>query len=91
MKNYYDILEIGMTATKENIYDAYKNKISQFNSLPFHTQKMINEIKTLKEALYILGNTEKRKIYNKKITLQNITDDFDNTKICNRLFSIVQN
>lgn len=91
MKNYYDILDIGMTATKDDIYEAYKNKISQFNGLHFHTQQMINEIKNLKEALYVLGNTEKRKIYNKKITLQNITDDFDNTKICNRLFSIVQN
>ena len=25
MKNYYDILEIGMTATKENIYDGRKH------------------------------------------------------------------
>jgi DnaJ-class molecular chaperone len=94
MQNYYEILNIDINATKEEVYDAYKNKISQFNSLPFHTQKMIGEIKKLKEALYVLGNTEKRKIYNNKlklnINLNNISDEFDNTKICNRLFSIVQ-
>ena len=92
MKNYYEILSINNNATEEKIYDAYRNKISQFNHLPFHTQKMIAEIKLLKEALYVLGDDIKRQKYNKKIEKleQYYTEDkvINNTKICDRLFSI---
>lgn len=92
MKNYYEILSINNNATEEQIYDAYRNKISQFNHLPFHTPKMIAEIKLLKEALYVLGDDIKRQKYNKKIEKleQYYTEDkvINNTKICDRLFSI---
>ena len=54
---------------------------------------MINEIKKLKEALYILSNNEKKNKYDKKLNKYNeylIDNDNDkvNTKICDRLFSI---
>jgi DnaJ-class molecular chaperone len=92
MKNYYIILNINNTATEDEIYNAYNTKITQFNHLPFHTSKMINEIKLLKEALYVLGDSIKREKYNnkfKKNNQYNEKDDLlDNTKICNRLFSI---
>ena len=92
MKNYYNILNIDNNATEEQIYDAYREKISQFNHLPFHTPKMIEEIKLLKEALYVLGDDVKRHKYNKKMEkLEQYNSEgreIDNTKICNRLFSI---
>ncbi len=90
--NYYNILGIENTATDDEIYNAYRLKIGQFNHLPFHTHKMINEIKLLKEALYVLANEKKRKKYDIKFNKTNkyIEDSriIDNTKICDRLFSI---
>lgn len=92
MKNYYEILSVANNATEEQIYDAYRDKIEQFNHLPFHTTKMIEEIKLLKEALYVLGDETKRKKYNNKMgKLEQYYSEgrtIDNTKICNRLFSI---
>ena len=91
MKNYYEILNINNNATEDEIYEAYKLKISQFNHLPFHTNKMITEIKLLKEALYILSDNIKRSKYNNKIQNIKLYEEgklIDNTKICDRLFSI---
>ena len=92
LKNYYNILNLKENSTEEEIYNAYNLQISQFNNLPFHTQKMINEIKILKEAIYVLGNTEKRNKYNKKWKslkdFEELDTTIDNTKICDRLFSI---
>ena len=91
-KNYYEILEINNTASENEIYMAYKLKIVQFNHLPFHTHKMINEIKLLKEALYVLGDIKKREKYNIKYYKINQYNEenrtIDNTKVFDRLFSI---
>jgi DnaJ-class molecular chaperone len=93
MKDYYEILEVNINVSEDEIYNAYNLKISQFNHLPFFTSKMIKEIKTLKEAIYVLGNKKKREIYNKKYNLnlkykkEEDIKEFDNTKIYNRLFS----
>jgi DnaJ-class molecular chaperone len=92
MKNYYEILNINNDASEEQIYDAYRYKIAQFNHLPFHTSKMILEIKLLKEALYVLGDENKRQKYDNKINkLEEYNSEgrnIDNTKICDRLFSV---
>lgn len=92
MKDYYNILNIDINASEEQIYDAYRDKISQFNHLPFHTPKMISDIKLLKEALYVLSDPTRRYKYDNKMMKMakyNTEDkDFDNTQICNRLFSI---
>jgi DnaJ-class molecular chaperone len=92
MKNYYEILNIEINATEDEIYQAYNIKIAQFNHLPFHTQKMISEIKLLKEALYVLTDDIRRKKYNNKYEkiaqYEEIGKSVDNTKICDRLFSI---
>ncbi len=92
MKNYYEILGIPNNANEKNIYDSYKNKIAQFNHLPFHTSKMVEEIKLLKEALYVLSDKNKRMKYdNKREKMTCFYDEgrtIDNTKICDRLFSI---
>ena len=60
MKNYYEILNINQDVDETEIYESYRKKINQFNGLPFLTNKMINEIKNLKIAIYILGDTQKR-------------------------------
>ena len=92
MKNYYKILNINNNALEEQIYDAYRDKIAQFNHLPFHTPKMILEIKLLKEALYVLEDKIRRQKYDKKmekLEQYNLEGrNIDSTKICNRLFSV---
>ena len=93
MKDFYEILNIDSNASEEQVYDAYRDKISQFNHLPFHTQKMISEIKLLKEALYVLGDEDRRKKYDNKIEKlkqYNIEGrNIDSTKIIDRLFSVI--
>ena len=91
--NYYEILDINNKVTEDEIYKAYNKKISQFNHLPFHTSKMIYEIKLLKEALYVLGDDIKRKKYDYKYQknkqYEENSTSIDNTKVCERLFSII--
>lgn len=92
MKDYYEILEISLDASEDEIYDAYNKKIVQFKHLPFFTNQMIQEIKLLKEAIYVLGDENKRQKYNYKFNNYKQYEEegrhIDNTKICNRLFSI---
>ena len=99
MKNYYNILDIELEQVNTKIIKkAYKIKISQFNKLPFLTKDMIIDIKNIKEAYYVLKNERFKHIYDKKMKIQNnkkssITSKFDNndsnnTKICDRMFSL---
>ncbi len=92
MKNYYEIFNIKQTASDDEIYEAYRTKIQQYNGLPFLTKQMISEIKSLKIGIYILGDTNKRIKYDKKLNnMKNYNDTskyLDSTKICDRLFSI---
>ncbi len=96
MKDYYLVLGVEKNSSKSQIYEGYKIKISRFNNLPFHTKQMIEDIKTLKEGLYILSDNNKRNKYDIKLdeTKKYVNEEdnpFDNTKICNRLFSITFN
>ena len=91
MKNYYDILNVKKDASENEIYKAYRDKISQFNGLPFLTKQMSVEIKELKVAIYILGDEIKRQKYNIKMGHKKPiqpNNSIENTKICDRLFSI---
>jgi DnaJ-class molecular chaperone len=93
LRNYYEILNIDKNAPEDEIYKSYNQKILQFNHLPFHTSKMINEIKLLKEALYVLGDDIKRQKYDYKYEKNKQYEEnntsIDNTKVCERLFSII--
>lgn len=99
MKDYYEILNLDKSATSDQIKQSYYDHISRFKGLPFLTQKMIDEIKELKIAYYILGNSEKRNLYDirskpKNTIYQNSesNDDFvENTKINDRLFGNIFN
>ena len=94
MKDYYIILCINnMDDVDSNeIKKQYNIQISKFRGLPFLTKMMIQDIKNIKEALYILSNPIMKikydKILKKQKQLENDTRYVDNTKICDRLFSI---
>jgi DnaJ-class molecular chaperone len=92
MKDYYEILEVSIDVSEDEIYEAYNKKIVQFKHLPFFTNQMIQEIKLLKEAIYVLGDENKREKYNYKLNNYKQYEaegrHIDNTKICDRLFSI---
>jgi|APSaa5957512535_1039671.scaffolds.fasta_scaffold68427_2 DnaJ-class molecular chaperone len=97
MKDYYKILKLTKHATLTEINEVYEFNISQFNNLPFLTNKMINEIKILKEAKYILADEQRRKLYDIKLQNENKYNQdtnqsgfhcIDNTQICDRIFSI---
>ena len=95
LNEYYLILKVDVDSTEQEIYNSYKNHIAQFNNLPFLTTQMVSDIKLLKEAIYVLGNVNKRKKYNIKLkqmkTYTNENNVVDNTKICDRVFSITFN
>jgi hypothetical protein len=94
MKDYYIILCIDNIDNVDNneIKKQYNIQISKFRGLPFLTKMMIQDIKNIKEALYILSNPVMKikydKILKKQKQLENDTRYIDNTKICDRLFSI---
>lgn len=86
------ISEATITSTMVDL--SYKIKIARFKKLPFLTKQMITEIKLLKEAYYVLHNDIRRSKYDKiykKFKLNKVLADdnrIDNTKICDRLFSL---
>ena len=99
MKDYYKILNVNTNSSIKDIKKSYKEHISRFNGLPFLTNKMIKEIKELKIAYYILGNLERKHLYDnrfkpKKTIYQrseNNNDFLENTKINDRLFGNIFN
>jgi DnaJ-class molecular chaperone len=92
MINYYNILGLELYANEKDIYTAYREKIGQFNNLPFLTKTMIDEIKMIKSAIYILGDEYKKNKYDEKYKrykdYEATNRQVDGTKICDRLFSI---
>jgi len=53
MKNYYSILQISIIASRKDIKKAYHNAL----------KKDTKNIKDIKKAYFILGNTENKKKY----------------------------
>lgn len=92
MKNYYKILNISLQSNLNEIQSSYNENIKKYNNLPFLTDKMKEEVKDYKIALFILSNTARRKKYNKLIKQDNnyYKDDkrIDPGLICQRLFSL---
>ena len=94
MKDYYNLLNVNINSSKDEIKKSYKSHISRFNGLPFLTEKMIIEIKELKIAYYILGNEDNRKLYDNRLkpkttiyqNSESNNDFLENTKINDRLF-----
>ena len=110
MKDYYEILEIDKGSINDNmkdiIYVSYKNKIKCFYNLPFLTTKMIQDIKNIKEAYYVLSDDIRRAKYNYNYNNYNIKqihkfnkldeivkenpDVINNMKICDRIFMTLE-
>lgn len=78
MKDYYKILLIDYTATKQQIVEAYNTNIQQFNNLPFLTEDMKSKIKDLKEAKYVLLDDDRRNQYNILLNQNNIEIEQNN-------------
>jgi hypothetical protein len=92
MKDYNKILDITNNSTDDEIDKSYKTKLERFRNLPFLTTQMKVEVKDLHEAHYVTSNSILRKKYykkfNKETKYMDETRNIDNTKICDRLFSI---
>jgi len=69
--NFYKLLDIQQSASKEEIILGYQNKIIKFNNIPRLSNDQINDIKMLKIALYVLLNTKLKQKYDNFIQSQN--------------------
>jgi curved DNA-binding protein CbpA len=72
MKDYYSVLEVSRSATQEEIKKSYHKLAHQyhpdFNNATERVKKLAEEkFKELQEAYNILGNSDKRKLYDKKL------------------------
>lgn len=92
--DYYKILNVNENCSKREIIDSYHEHINRYIGLPFLTDRMIEEVKLLKIALYILSDDERRYKYdnrNKPKKTMYIFNDYneeisENTRINDRLF-----
>lgn len=71
---YYTLFNIPYTASTKEIGLAYRDKIAKFNNIPILSVEDINQIKMLKCALFVLTNRKLRKLYDKIIGVQKITE-----------------
>jgi len=99
---YYQILELKYNATEKEINESYNNKIKKYLNLPFLNDNQKVEIKELKKAKFILGNTDLREKYdsiifqeieeNNKIKEKdtlNKKEKIDSEMMGNRIFSMI--
>jgi DnaJ-class molecular chaperone len=99
---YYQILELKYNATEKEINESYNNKIKKYLNLPFLNDNQKVEIKELKKAKFILGNTNLREKYdsiifqeieeNNKIKEKdtlNKKEKIDSQMMGNRIFSMI--
>jgi DnaJ-class molecular chaperone len=99
---YYQILELKYNATETEINESYNNKIKKYLNLPFLNDNQKVEIKELKKAKFILGNTDLREKYdsiifqeieeNNKIKEKdtlNKKEKLDSEMMGNRIFSMI--
>lgn len=68
-KNYYDVLGVSKTASDEEIKKLYKKLAKQYH--PDSASADIDKFKEAAEAFEVLGDTEKRSIYDRYGTVEN--------------------
>lgn len=66
MENYYELLNVDLSATNREIKRAYRKKVVRFNNREMNDQEK-EYVKRLKKAVYILVDSSLRKLYNKKL------------------------
>jgi DnaJ-class molecular chaperone len=64
MENYYDLFEVSVNSSFNEIIMSYENKITKFNNIKKLNKNQIKEIKLLKAGLYVLTDNNLRKKYN---------------------------
>jgi curved DNA-binding protein CbpA len=74
MTTFYDLLNVNLNESNENIKMSYRNKIRKYKYKKLNDDDIL-EIKQLKTAQFILLNHDLREIYNNLITSKE-----DNTK-----------
>lgn len=79
MTTFYDLLNINLNESNENIKESYKNKIKNYKYKNLNNDDIL-VIKQLKTALFILLNKDLRELYNNLI-LSNDKNSDDNWKI----------
>ena len=79
MTTFYDLLNINLNESNENIKVSYKNKIKNYKYKNLNNDDIL-VIKQLKTALFILLNKDLRELYNNLI-LSNDKNSDDNWKI----------
>lgn len=80
MENFYDLLKITQNANKDEIINAYKSSIKHYIDMSYLDNDKINEIKTLKSALYVLTNDNLKNKYDTLLIKANMenTSSTDN-------------
>lgn len=71
MENFYKLFNISTTSSITEIMAAYQQNISKYNNLPFINDEQSKKIKELKKGLYILTNSNLKKLYDDKLNSQN--------------------
>ena len=65
MENYYELLNVDFSATNREIKRAYRKKVVRFNNREMNEEEK-DYVKRLKSAVYVLVDSNLRKLYNKK-------------------------
>ena len=66
MINYYKILSLE-DFSNLSLEEAYKKCIKKYKNLPFYSEKIKQEIKTIKEAYYVLSTENLKNAFDKKL------------------------
>ncbi len=70
MEDYYKILNVEYTATKEEIIASYDKIMVNYKIQPFITENDKTQIKLIKKAHYVLTNDEYRSAYDTNLQLK---------------------
>lgn len=68
MKNYYTILEITDLASQEDVKKSYRRLVCKYHPDKTHSDINFDEqIRDINEAYSVLGNPDKRRLYDKEV------------------------
>lgn len=77
MKDYYKILGLKRFEIS-NLNTNLKKNLDKYKNLPFYSEKIKQEIFSIKEAYYVLSNKNLVKIYNSKLKKKDKYDVSEN-------------
>jgi DnaJ-class molecular chaperone len=71
MENFYDLLKINSKVNRDEIFIAYRDSMKKYINLNCLDSEQINNIKSLKSALYVLSNDDLRIKYDNLLSKAN--------------------